>query len=346
MKAERDFRSLSPTIQAELRRRAVKAVESGRTQQEAAEWVGVHRQTVCEWVAWQRRKGDAALDGKRRGRNAGDGRRLTSAQGQKVQRWITDKCPDQLKLPFALWTRQAVRELIKRKFGLALPLNTVSDYLRRWGFTAQRPAKRAYEQQPERIQKWLDVEYPAIARRAKAERAEIHWGDEAGLRSDCQYAGSFAPKGKTPVADYSGKRFSTSMISTVTNRGAMRFMVYSGGLKADIFIVFLRRLIKGAKRKTFLILDNPRVHHAKKTRQWVEKNKDKIELFFLPPHAPQYNPDEFLNNAVKQNVNKRRIPKNKAELDQNLRSYLRSMQKKTDSVKNLFKAETVKYAAA
>ena len=345
MSSIRDFRSLSPKIQAELRRVALKSVESGKTHQEAAEVVGVQRQTVSTWVQWKRLSGETALKGKQRGRLPGSGSRLSTSQSRKLRTWIIDKCPEQLKLPFALWTRHAVKELILRKFGLTLPLSTVGDYLKRWEFTAQRPAKRAYEQQPERIEKWLNEEYPTITDKAKHQNAEIHWGDEAGLRSDCQYSRSFAPKGRTPVIKHVAKRFSTSMISTVTNQGKLRFMIYRGGLKSDIFITFLRRLIKGTQRKIFLILDNLRVHHSKKVSAWVENNKDRIEFFFLPPYAPQYNPDEFLNNCVKQNVNVKRIPKNEVEMKENLHAFLRTLQNNHQTVKNLFKADTVKYAA-
>jgi transposase len=340
-----DARKLNQEAQEALRKCAVKLVLSGGTHGRAAQAVGVARGTVSRWVSSYRANGESALDKKRRGRRPQEPRILTSKESLKVQGWIRDKCPDQLKLPFALWTRQAVRELIAERFGKTLALTTVGGYLKRWGFTPQKPAKRAYEQQPEMVKKWLDEEYPAIVLRAKAQQAEIYWGDETGLRSDCQYGRSFSPKGRTPVADYSGARFSTSMISAITNRGKLRFMVYRGGLKTDTFIVFLRRLIREAKGKIFLILDNLKVHHAKKTRQWVEKHKDRMALFFLPAYAPQYNPDEFLNNDVKQNVNKRRIPKNREELNGNLRSYLRSIQKKNGHIKSLFQAPTVRYAA-
>ena len=341
-----DARKLNQDAQEAVRKRAVKLVLSGETHAKAAKNSGVARGTVSRWVSTYRSHGESALNKKRRGRRPQEPQILTSKESLKVKGWIRDKCPDQMKLPFALWTRQAVQELIANRFGKFLALSTVGGYLKRWGFTPQRPAKRAYEQQPEVIKKWLDEEYPAIVLRAKAQRAEIYWGDETGLRSDCQYSRSYSPKGQTPVIDYSARRFSTNMISAITNRGKLRFMVYGGSLKTDVFIVFLRRLIQGAKGKVFLIVDNLRVHHAKKTRQWAKKHEDKIELYFLPPYAPQYNPDEFLNNDVKQSVNKRRIPKNKEELVGNLRSYMRSIQKKRDHIKNLFKAPTIRYAAA
>lgn len=341
-----DARKLNQEAQEAIRKRAVRLVLSGETHDRAGQAVGVARGTVSRWVSSYRFQGESALDKKRRGRRPQEPQILTAKESLKIQGWIRDKCPDQLKLPFALWTRQAVRELIAERLDKTLALTTVGGYLRRWGFTPQKPAKRAYEQQPEMIKKWLDEEYPAIALRAKAQKAEIYWGDEAGLRSDCQYGRSFSPKGQTPVINYSGGRFSTSMISAVTNRGKLRFMVYSGSLKTGTFIAFLRRLLQGAKGKIFLLLDNLKVHHARKVRQWVKKHKDQIALFFLPPYAPQYNPDEFLNNDVKQNANKRRIPRNREELNGNLRSYLRSIQKKNAHIKNLFDAPTVRYAAA
>ena len=231
-------------------------------------------------------------------------------------------------------------------------MSTVGAYLRRWCYTAQRPKKQAVEQQPGRIQRWLAEEYPAIERRAKAEGAEIHWCDESGLRTDANYARSYAPKGQTPVIRQVARRGRTNLVSTVSNRGKLRFMVYDDSMHADTFIEFLRRLLKTARnhqddKKIFLILDNLRVHHAKKVRQWVEneKRKEKIELFFLPPYAPQYNPDEFLNNDVKQNVNRKRIPRNSEELKENLRAYLKRIQRMPEHIRSLFRAPTVRYAA-
>lgn len=341
-----DARTLSQEAQEALRYRAVRlVVEEGRRQVEVARALGVARGTVSRWVGVWRRHGESGLAKRKRGRRAGTQMRLSATQAARIKRMITDKCPDQLKLPFALWTRAAVRALIARKLGILLPLSTVGYYLRRWGFTAQKPARRAIERDDGRVVRWLGEEYPRIAARARREGAEIHWGDETALVSAPAHARSYAPRGRTPVIKTAAKRFSTSMISTVTNRGTLRFMVYEGAMRVDTFIAFLRRLIRDAERKVFLIVDNLRVHHARKVTAWVERHRDRIALFYLPPYAPEHNPDEFLNNDVKRNANSKRIPGNAEEMKENVRSYLKSVQRRPHKVASYFKAETVKYAA-
>lgn len=248
-------------------------------------------------------------------------------------------------MPFALWTREAVQHLIHHCFGIKLHKRTVGTYLRSWGYTAQKPLRRAYSQQPQRIERWLKEEYPMIADRAKKENAEIHWGDESGISSSCQVRTSYAPKGQTPVLKHAGKHLAVSMISTITNKGALRFMVYDGGLNIQIFLKFLKRLLQNQKKKVFLILDNLKVHHGKKVQSWVAKNSEVIELFFLPPYAPEYNPDEYLNNAVKKRLHRRKMSRTQEELSIHVRSTLSGLQKEPETVKNLFQAQAVLYAA-
>ena len=261
-------------------------VDGGMTRLAAAEAVGVNRRFIAKWLRARDEGGDAALEGGRRGRRPGEQPWLSEAEGARIQKLITDRCPDQLKLPFALWTREAVRALIERESGHRLSLQAVSVYLQRWGFTAQRPKHRATERREPEVQAWLERDYPAIVKRAKAEKAEIHWGDETGLSNQANYGRSFAPKGKTPVIRRKAKRFSQSMISSLTNRGRLRFMVYDGALNARIFLRFLKRLVRGAAKKVSLIVDNLKVHKAKIVTAWAEANKDQIELFYLPPMRP------------------------------------------------------------
>jgi transposase len=320
-------------------------VGSGKRQQDAASAVGVTRQVVSGWMKLYAGGGETALDGKKRGRRAGEQKALTSAQETKIRRLISDKCPDQLKLPFALWTREAVAELIECETGVRLSLSGVGNYLRSWGFTAQRPMRRATERREPEVRKWLSTEYPSISARAKAENAEIQWADETGLSNQANYGRSFAPRGRTPIIPRPAVRFSQSMISSLTNQGKLRFMIYDGALNAQTFLRFLKRLVKDAGRKVFLIVDNLRVHHARIIMTWVAENADKIELFFLPPYAPEHNPDEFLNNDLKQALARRRTPKDKAGLKSGLTSYMRGLQKRPAKVRAFFQAPTVRYAA-
>lgn len=341
-----DARKLSQDTQEALRKRAIKLVEVDRKHVgETASMLGVARGTVHKWLKVYRSQGEVGIAKKRRGRRLGEQAMLSKLQCKIIQRFITDRCPDQLKMPFALWTRKSVGHLIKLCFGIKLAQSTVGVYLRSWGFTAQKPLHRSYEQQPKRIEKWLKEEYPAIEKRAKAENAEIQWGDEAGVCSTCQVIKTYAPKGKTPVLKQPGKRFSVSMISTVTNRGTLKFMVYEGGLNVEIFLKFLKRLIKYQDKKVFLILDNLKVHHAKKVQSWIKDHQKSIELFFLPSYAPEYNPDEYLNNTVKQRTHNEKMSKNQDELSKHLRSTLARLQKEPETIRNLFLAPSVRYAA-
>jgi transposase len=345
MAGTRDFRKLDRSAQAEARRIAVELVKAGKTRIEAAEAVGVNRRFVGEWVQAEFEQGPAALEGKTRGRRPGEQKALWPEAEARIRRLIADKCPDQLKLPFALWTREAVGDLIAFETGLRLSLSAIGGYLRSWGFTAQRPVRRATERNETEVKAWLDHEYPAIAKRAKKEGAEIQWADETGLSNQANYGKSYAPKGETPVIPRPAARFSQSMISSLTNQGKLRFMVYDGALNARIFLRFLQRLIKDATCKVFLIVDNLRVHHAKIVTAFVDANSDRIELFFLPPYAPEHNPDEFLNNDLKQAMARRRTPKTQSDLKSGLTNYMRGLQKRPAKVKAFFQAPSVRYAA-
>lgn len=343
---ENDARKQSPEAQKEKRRTALRMWEQGYVQDAIATAVGVHKRTVAEWIKVARDKGvKVAIEGGRRGRRHGDSRSLTPEQEVMIQHLIVDKMPDQLKLAFALWTRDAVRELIRLKCGFEMPIRTVGEYLSRWGYTPQRPLKRAYQQNPERVDRWLREEYPEIAQRAKQEGAEIQWGDETGLRSDNHAGRSYSPAGQTPVRMVSGSRFSTNMISTVTNRGKLRFMLYRDTLTAKVLLTFLKRLVKETDRKVFLILDNLRVHHAKLVRAWLDEHTHEIEVFYLPAYAPELNPDEYLNGDLKQQVRTGRAARSQDELESRLRSVLKRLQLRPERIRSYFRHPKIAYAA-
>ncbi len=341
----RDFRKLNPVTQAELRRVAVAMVEGGKTRVEAAAAVGVNRRFVGEWVEAARRSGDAALEGGRRGRRPGEQKPLSPRRERRIRRPIADRCPDRLKLPFALWTREAVGALIERETGARMSASALGRTLRAWDFTARRPAHRATERREPEVRAWLRHEYPAVAARARAEGAEIHWADETGLSNQANHGRSFAPRGRTPVLPRPAARVSQSMISSLTNRGTLRFMVYDGALTAATFLVFLRRLVQGAGRKLFVVVDNLRVHRAKRVTARAKANAERIELFYLPPYAPGHNPDEFLNNDVEQAMARQPVPRDKASLKAGLTSYMRGLQRRPAKVRAFFQAATVRYAA-
>ena len=238
-----------------------------------------------------------------------------------------------------------MRDLIALRFGKTLGLSTVQLYLQRWDMTPQKPLARARERSPAAIAAWLEQHYPAIAKRAKAEGAAIYWGDETGISNQDQIGRSYAPKGQTPVVVRTARRVTQSMISAVSNRGLMRFMFYEAALNADRFIAFLRRLIKDAGQKVFLIVDNLKVHHASKVKTWAAAHAHEIELFYLPAYAPDHNPDEYLNNDLKQKLRQQPQPATKDALLKNTRAVLRAIQRSPRRIQAYFKPPAVRYAA-
>ncbi len=342
----KDFRGLGRPAQEALRRRALYLVErEGMTQAQAALAVGVHRQTVSIWLKRYRERGeDGVLDGRRVSPRRGKGL-LTAEEADQIRGWLAEGTPDGLGLPFALWTSRAVRELVERRLGKRLAPSTVRLYLRRWGMTPQKPLARAKARSPAAIAAWLERDYPAIARRAKARRAVIYWGDETGISNQDQIGRSYAPRGKTPVVSRTAKRVTRSMIAAVSNRGLMRFMLYEGALTADRFIDFLRRLLKDAGRRVVLIVDNLKVHKAGKVTAWVESHAHEIELFYLPAYAPDHNPSEYLNNDLKQKLRQQPQPDTKEELVERTRSVLRAVQRSPERIRAYFRPEPVRYAA-
>jgi len=284
-----DMRSLSREARHERRAQVIRLRKAGRTYDEIALQTGLSRTGVFDICKRHDASGAKALKDAPGGRKVGDGRRLDAVQEAAVRKLITDKTPDQLKMPYALWTRAAVGQLIEQRFGIRMPVRTMGLYLARWGFTPQKPMKKAYEQSPAAVKKWLEEEYPVIAACAKLEGAEIHWGDETSLRSDDVRGRSYAPRGQTPVIRVNSKRHGLSVISIVTNKGQMRWKIFDGALNSDILIDFLRRLIKNAGRKIYLILDNLRVHHSKPMKKWLAEHKHEIEVFYLPSYSPELN---------------------------------------------------------
>lgn len=341
---KRDARSLSTESQEDLRRCVIRAVtEEGMTQVQASRVFGVSRQAISTWLTRYRTEGEKGLTPRRRGHPAP--RRLTAAQERQVQRWIRDRCPDQLKLPFALWTRQAVQHLIGDRLGLRVSLSTVGRYLRRWGLTPQKPLTRAYERDPEAVAHWLSKEYPQIREQAQKERAVLWWADEMGMRMDDRGGRSYGVKGQTPVVPGSGQRRRCSLISALTNQGKLCFRIFQGHLNSDVFIDFLRRLKRQSPKKIYLIVDRHPAHCSQKTQEWVAQYADQIRLIFLPAYSPDLNPDEMLNQDVKTNAVRRQRPRILQDLMNNVRSYLRRRQRQQAVVRNYFKAPSVQYAA-
>lgn len=339
-----DARSLPPAAQEALRLRVVRAVQGGLQQTAAAAAFAVARGTVNQWVQRAHREGLAALKARRRGRPPRP--RLTPPQTARVVRTIVGKCPDQLRFPFALWTREAVQRLVARECGRRVSVWTIGRWLKGWGLTPQKPLRRAFEQDPAAVRRWLQAEYPALRALAKREGAAILWGDEMGLRSDHQAGRSYGLRGQTPVIPGTGQRFRCSMISAITNRGRLAFMVFRERFTARVFRRFLRRLVHHARgRKVFLIVDRHPTHRAAAVTRWVAAHPRALRLFFLPAYSPDLNPDELLNQDVKANSVGTRRPHNQSELLTSVRGYLRSTQRRPARVRSYFREAHVSYAA-
>jgi transposase len=330
-----------------IRRRCVAAIGRGMSIAAAAQAFDVSYAAAHRWQKLHKEGGSKALASRKRGRKQGEKRRLDTRQETALRRMIIDSTPEQLKLPFMLWERRAVQELVERKFSIVLPLRTVGEYLLRWGLSCQRPATAFYEQQPRAVKEWLHKRYPEIVQKARKQGAEIQWADEAGVTtSSAAGARGYARKGKTPVLKRVARPSRINHISSVTNQGKMRFMIYEGTFTAEIFIKFLSQSIKAARgRKIIMIVDNLRVHHSKAVAEWLQGREKHLELEYLPAYSPELNPDEYLNNDVKANVHRRAMPRNKDELKNNVEHHLKKIAKSPARVRSYFNAKHIRYAA-
>jgi transposase len=315
-------------------------VLSGETHVDVAAGIGVAREVVSKWVALQRSGGWDAL---RRKPAPGATPKLTKRQLQWLLRTISTKTPEQLQFPFALWTREIVRALIKQRWSITLGLSSITRILRRLGLTPQKPMARAIERDPAAVRRWMEQEYPAIRALARKARATMFFEDESGVRSDYHAGTTWAPKGKTPVIERTGQRVSCNMLSAVAARGVMRFMATTNRVTTDVFIDFCRRLVKGAKRPIFLIVDGHPTHRAKRTREFVESTKGKLRLFFL--YSPELNPDELVWRHVKTQSVGRRAVADQEHLLQIATSTLFALQKKPRLIRAFFHTPTTTYAA-
>ena len=310
--------------------------------------IGVKASTVYGWCAAFAAGGGAepapeARRGPKPG-NAPSG--LTPKQEAKAVRLIMDKTPEQLKFDFALWTCECVRDLLLRLFGAELCGRTVRRYLKKWGFTIRRPERRARERDEQAVRRWLEEDYPRIKRAAKRAKAVVYWGDQSCVKACEQHPRGYSPRGKAPVCEAVADRgCKAAVMSAISNTGKARFMIFKGAFTVALFIKFLERLIKDAGRPVFLIVDNLRVHHAKALKPWLEKNRRKLRLFHLPGYSPDLNPDEYLNQDLKQAVNKRAGARTGGKLAAIVSAHLHKRAKQPAVIRNFFKHPKIQYAA-
>src|SRR3954469_24912266 len=316
-----DGRCEAKDVRDALRVRAVHARELGSAVVEIATLLGVREGTVSRWCSRDDRGGQEALPGDRIGRPIGSGRLLTGDQEQRIQETIETRCPEKLEIPAALRTRQAVPDLIEQQVGIRSPIRTVGADWRRWGFSPQKPVREASKQDPEAVAEWRERKDPEIERRATKGGGEIHWGDETGVRSTCQHGRGYAHPGETPELIVPGSRFSVNLIATITNQGKARWLIDTGKMNAALFLVFLTRLLAGATKEVFLIVDHWSVHEAAAVDEWSADRKDRIDVFDLPKDAPERNPGEYRNCDVKANIKTDGLPTDREELQGKLHRF-------------------------
>jgi transposase len=336
----------TPSSLYERRKQVLRLHKKGYGNMAIAAMTELSWPTVKKAVESYKKDGINAIKPKKRGRKMGSQRSLSKEQEIQIQKIIIEKRPEQLKMIFALWTRGAVLELIESKFGIKLSIRGVGKYLKRWGFTPQKPIKRAYEQQPEKVKQWLNEVYPEIEAKAKVDNAEIHWADETSVVNTDVRGRSYSPRGKTPeTLAVWGHRESFSMLSSVTNQGKCRWMIIDKAFDSQKLIEFMESLIKDSKRRVFIIMDNLRVHHSKLVKSWLSENSKNIEAFYLPSYSPELNPDERLNADLKERIGKEVPVRTRPRLLEKVKEHMKRIESTPERVKNYFGDPHVNYAA-
>jgi transposase len=341
-----DARELSDEVLQALRLRALRGCEMGLSEAQVAELLGVCRETVSRWWSAFQAGGTDSLPHDRSGRPIGLGRTLSDEQAAHLQQLLDSHSPENLGIAAALWSRRAVRDLIRKEYDITMPVRTVGEYLKRWGYTAKKPRRHARKQDPEEVDQWLQEIYPAIEERAAKENAEVHWCDEMGITGDYCAGYGYARQGQPASMEVPDSHIRVNMVSTISNEGALRFMTYTTTMNAALYIMFLGRLLRTTSKKIFLIHDHHTAHDAAAVTAWAAAHADRIELFALPKRAPERNADEYLNNDVKGNVNAEGLPHDKEELRSRVQTFMRKLYHLPDHIKNYFQHPCVQYAAA
>lgn len=338
-----NLKKLSPETRKIIKKQVIAMLKKHIKHQEIADMIGISKPAVDKIACAYKKEGTACLKEKKRGRKFGEKRQLTPAQEKEIYNILIDRSPDQMKLSFMLWTRAAVCQLVQEKYGITITLRNMSEYLKRWGMTCQRPTKKAYFQDNVKLNTFMHETYPAIVKKAKREDAVIYWGDETGINNQAYHAKGFAPKGQTPTVPSFSKLEKINMISAISNQGSCHFLCYEENMTQQRFIDFMGRLVKDTDRKVLFIVDNLKVHHGKIVAEWLSQHQEEIELFFTSPYSPEINPDEYLNHNLKQNIHSGVIPHTKEQICNKTESFMHRLQEDREKVSCFFKHKRLKY---
>jgi transposase len=339
-----DARQLSDEVLEALRLRALRGCELGFPEADVADLLGVSRETVSRWWTAYAAGGLEAIPGDRTGRPMGTGRTLSDEQGRRIRDLIDDHSPEQLGIAAALWTRKAVRDLIRKECGIDMPVRTVGEYLKRWGYTAKSPRRHARDQDPDEVDEWLNETYPAIEGRAAREGAEIHWCDETGAVADRQPREGYAREGDPARVEVPKPHIRMNLVATISNEGEVHFLTYKETMTGALFVTFLEKLLGETTRKVFLILDRLPAHGTKAVADWVAAHGDRIELFWLPKYSPELNAEEYLNNDLKGAINAEGLPESRDELGSRMARFMSKLLELPEHVRNYFRHPCVQYA--
>jgi transposase len=337
-----DARLLSDDILQALR---LRGCELGFTEADVANPLGVSRETVSRWWSAYSSRGLDAPPRERSGRPLGSGRLLSDQQARHIQGLLDNHGPEDLGIPAPLWNRRAVRDLIRKEFGIDLAVRTVGEDLNRWGYTAKEPRRHARKQDPEEVRQWLEATDPAIEKRAEEEAAEIYWCAETGAAADEHPGYASAREGQAAEVEVPDPHLRMNPISAISNGGKVRFMTSAKARNAALFLVFLERLPRSTTGKIFLMVDRPQAHQTPGVKAWVAAHHERLELFPLPRRAPELNPDESLNNDLKGSVNAAGLPDSEEDLRSRIQQFMRRLLHLPEHVRNYFQHPCVQYAA-
>lgn len=340
--SKQDGRKLDHKSLETLRIIAVRrVVEDGERPSEVMRSLGLCRTSIYPWLRKHKKKGPQALLMRRA---SGPKPKLNEKQRQQVRRWIIGKDPRQYGFDFGLWTRQIVAQLIAEKFGISLKLTAVGRLLAGLNITPQKPLRRAYERDPEAVEQWVKRDYPRLRKRARKLGATIFFLDEAGFSSEPNLGRTYGLKGRTPVVKTTGQRQKVNAISALSARGGFWSQVYTGMLNAGRFVEFLKNFRRGGRGKVFMVVDGHPSHRAKMVAAYVASCRGDLELHFLPPYAPDLNPDEFVWQYAKTNGAAKKPLKANESLKERVKSDMAAIKARPELVRSFFCAESVVYA--